>query len=150
MNALRGSCVWLLNRYGKFSRAEFTSRLEPIKFYKFPIHLTSERLRFIIARTAKFLPHEQFALEFYYRLKFYAAVRDLNFATVRALDCVSARLKFTPRQIRRVEAKLCRKIDKFSYLIKALAATLAFAAAVSGKVTAARSCEVQGLIRLPR
>jgi len=42
-------------------------------------------LRFIIARTAKFLPHEQFALEFYYRLKFYAAARDLNFAaTIRA------------------------------------------------------------------
>ncbi len=43
------------------------------------------RLRFIIARTAKFLPHEQFVLEFYYRLKFYAAVRDLNFTvTTRA------------------------------------------------------------------
>ena len=55
------------------------------------------RLRFIIARTAKFLPREQFTLEFYYRLKFHAAARDLNFATVRALDCVSARLKFTPR-----------------------------------------------------
>ncbi|MFR8440300.1 MAG: hypothetical protein ACLVCW_00875 [Campylobacter sp.] len=42
-------------------------------------------MRFIIARTAKFLPHEQFALEFYYRLKFYAAARDLNFAaTIRA------------------------------------------------------------------
>jgi len=65
-------------------------------------------LRFIIARTAKFLSHEQFVLEFYYRLKFYAAARDLNFtATIRArLRFGSA--KFTPRQIRRAEAKLCR------------------------------------------
>lgn len=104
MNALPCLCVWLLNRYGKFSRAEFTSRLEPIKFYKFPLCLTSGRLRFIIARTAKFLPHEQFALEFYYRLKFYAAVRDLNFTvTTRArLHSISAKIyptaKFTVRK----------------------------------------------------
>jgi len=33
----------------------------------------------------KFLSREQFTLEFYYRLKFYAAARDLNFAaTIRA------------------------------------------------------------------
>ena len=102
-------------------------------------------MRFIIARTAKFLPHEQFALEFYYRLKFYAAVRDLNFATVRALDCVSARLKFTPRQIRRVEAKLCRKIDKFSYLIKSARRYFGVCSRRFGKVTEARSCEVAGL-----
>ena len=36
----------------------------------------------------KFLPREQFTLEFYYRLKFYAAARDLNFA-----ETICARLR---------------------------------------------------------
>jgi len=61
-------------------------------------------LRFIIARTAKFLPHEQFALEFYYRLKFYAAARDLKFAAMSraGLHSISAKIysaaKFTVRK----------------------------------------------------
>jgi len=66
------------------------------------------RLRFIIARTAKFLPHEQFALEFYYRLKFYAAARELNFTATTGARLRFGSAKFTQRQIRRVEAKLCR------------------------------------------
>ncbi|RKV91343.1 MAG: hypothetical protein D8H92_15685 [Campylobacter sp.] len=54
-------------------------------------------MRFIIARTAKFLPHEQFALEFYYRLKFYAAARDLNFTAMSRARPRLGSAKFTPR-----------------------------------------------------
>nr|WP_314234341.1 hypothetical protein [uncultured Campylobacter sp.] len=101
MDALRRLCVWADVRslfrtsqskdgtHAESVRIRLYKLHEPIKFYKFPLCLTSERLRFIIARTAKFLPHEQFALEFYYRLKFYAAVRDLNFA-----ETICARLHF--------------------------------------------------------
>jgi len=113
INALRGLCIWLLNQYGKFSRAEFTSRLEPIKFYKFPIRLTSRRLRFIIARTAKFLPHEQFALEFYYCLKFYAAARDLNFAatTGAKLHSISAKIYSAAKFVVRKQSSAARSIN---------------------------------------
>ena len=45
----------------------------------------------------KFLPREQFTLEFYYRLKFYASARDLNFAATICARLHSSRLKFTRR-----------------------------------------------------
>ena len=71
------------------------------------------RSRFIIARTAKFLPHEQFALEFYYRLKFYAAARDLNF-TVRTgarLRSDSAKIYFAAKFAVRKQNFAARSIN---------------------------------------
>lgn len=73
----------------------------------------SERSRFIIARTAKFLPHEQFALEFYYRLKFYAAARDLNFAaTIRArLHSISVKIYSVAKSVVREQNFAARSIN---------------------------------------
>ena len=73
----------------------------------------SERSRFIIARTAKFLPHEQFVLEFYYRLKFYAAARDLNFAaTTRArLHSISAKIYSAAKFVVRKQNFAARSIN---------------------------------------
>lgn len=94
-------------------RIRFCRLHEPIKFYKFPFRSTSGRSRFIIARTAKFLPHEQFALEFYYRLKFYAAARDLNF-TVRTgarLHSISVKIYSVAKSVVREQNFAARSIN---------------------------------------
>ncbi len=70
MDALRRLCIWADVRslfrtsqskdrtHAESVRIRLYKLHEPIKFCKFPICLKSRRLRFIIARTAKFLPHE--------------------------------------------------------------------------------------------
>jgi len=61
----------------------------------------------------KFLQREQFALEFYYRLKFYAAARDLNFAatTGARLHSISVKIYSVAKSVVREQNFAARSIN---------------------------------------